>query len=190
VLSLTLELLGDGSNYKSWSISAYNAFMNLDPRLRQFFIRSILPTDICGDPSKVELRCISLNHHACNILVDSLYRNAYFAIMSSDIDLFVDSHDLWTRIKLKYFKSICIASVPSVAYDTNFSKGEEQGQCQPNDESTSPTCLSPTSYKCLAANHDSENESASSQGTSFHIASANNDDRENETYVVGEEEIH
>jgi hypothetical protein len=39
-------LLGDGSNYKSWSISIYNAFMYIDPNLRQFFIRSILPFDV------------------------------------------------------------------------------------------------------------------------------------------------
>jgi hypothetical protein len=83
------------------------------------------------------------------------------------------------------------------------SKREEQGQWKPNDESTSPTSLSPTGYKCLAANHDSgdesnneeeydddgEDEYASSQGTSSHIAFANNNDRENETYDVGEEEI-
>jgi hypothetical protein len=99
---VTLELLlGDGANYKSWSISIYNAFMNIDPNLRQIFSRNIFPTDISENPSKVELRCLSLNHHACNILVDSLSRNAYFAIMRGDSDLFVDAHDLWTRIKLK-----------------------------------------------------------------------------------------
>jgi hypothetical protein len=32
---VTVELLlGDGSNYKSWSISIYNAFMSVDPDLR------------------------------------------------------------------------------------------------------------------------------------------------------------
>jgi hypothetical protein len=32
---VTLELLlGDGSNYKSWSVSIYNAFMHIDPDLR------------------------------------------------------------------------------------------------------------------------------------------------------------
>jgi hypothetical protein len=41
---VTLELLlGDGSNYKSWSISFYNASMYFDPDLRQNFSRSILP---------------------------------------------------------------------------------------------------------------------------------------------------
>jgi hypothetical protein len=38
--------------------------------------------------------------------------------MSSDSDLFIDVRDLWTRIKLNYFKSICIASAPFVAYIT------------------------------------------------------------------------
>jgi hypothetical protein len=122
--------------------------------------------------------------------------------MSSDNDYFVYAHDLWTRIKSKYFKSICIASAPFVAYGTNLSKGEEQERCQPNDESTSPTGSSLTSYKCLVANNDSgdesddeeelddsEDESTSSQGTFSRIALTNNDDREKETDDVGEEEI-
>jgi hypothetical protein len=83
------------------------------------------------------------------------------------------------------------------------SKGEEQGRWQPNDEFTSLTGSSPTSYKCLVANHDSgdksddekeydddrEDESASSHDTSFYIASSKSDDMENETYDVREEEI-
>jgi hypothetical protein len=100
---VTLELLlGDGSKYKSWCVYIYNAFMHIDPDLRQIFSRSIFPSDISKNPSNAELRCLSLNHHACNILVDSLSRGAYFAFMSSDSDLFVDAHDLWTRIKIKY----------------------------------------------------------------------------------------
>jgi hypothetical protein len=100
---VTLELLlGDGSNYKSWSVSIYNAFMHIDPDLRQIFSRSIFPSDISKNPSKVELICLSLKHHVCNILVDSLSRGAYFAIMSSDSDLFVDAYDLWTKIKLNF----------------------------------------------------------------------------------------
>jgi hypothetical protein len=124
---VTLELLqGDGSNYKSWSVSIHNAFVHIDPDLRQIFSRSIFPSDISKNPSNAELTCLSLNHHACNILVDSLSRGAYFAIMSSDSDLFIDAHDLWTKIKLKFFKSICTASAPSIAGGTNVSKGEEQ----------------------------------------------------------------
>ena len=59
---------------------------------------------------------------------------------------------LWTKIKLKFFKSICTASVPSIAGNTNLSKGEEQERWQPNDESTSSTGLSSTSNKCFIAN--------------------------------------
>jgi hypothetical protein len=151
-----------------------------------------------------ELRCLSLNHHACNILIDSLSRGAYFAIMSSDSDLFIDARDLWTKIKLKFFKSICTASAPSIVVGTNFPKGEEQERLLPSDGSTSPTCSSPTSYKCLVANDDSgdesnneeeyeddsKDESSSPQGTLSCITSTNNNDRENETGDVEEEDIH
>jgi hypothetical protein len=60
--------------------------MHIDPNLRQIFSRSIFPSDISKNSSNAELRCLSLNHHACNILVDSLSRGAYFAIMRSDND--------------------------------------------------------------------------------------------------------
>jgi hypothetical protein len=201
---VTVELLlGDGSNYKSWSVSIYNAFMHIDPDLRHIFSRSIFPSDCSREPSNAELRCLSLNHHACNILVDSLSRGAYFAIMSSDSDLFVDAHDLWTKIKLKFFKSICTASAPSIAGSTNLSKGEEQERWTPSGGSTSPIGSSPTSYTCLVANNesgdegndkkehadDSEDESTSPQGTFFCFASTDNNDRENETDDVEEEEI-
>jgi hypothetical protein len=165
--------------------------MRIDPDLRQIFSRSIFPSDFSREPSNAELRCLSLNHHACNILVDSLSRGAYFAIISSDSDLFVDAHNLWTKIKLKFFKSICTASVPSIAGNTNLSKGEEQEQWQSNDESTSPKGSSSTSYKCLIANNDSgdesndeeeyeddsEDESSSPQGTFFYISSTDINDR-------------
>jgi hypothetical protein len=201
---VTVELLlGDGSNYKSWSVSIYNAFMHIDPDLRHIFSRSIFPSHFSREPSNTELRCLSLNHHACNILVDSLSRGAYFAIMSSDNDLFVDAHDLWTKIKLKIFKSICTTSVPSIAGGTNLSKGEEQKRWTPSDGSTSPAGSSPTSYTCLVANDesgdesddeeeyedDSEDESTSPQGTFSCFASTDNNDRENETDDVEEEEI-
>jgi hypothetical protein len=201
---VTLELLlGDGSNYKSWSVSIYNAFMHIDPNLRQIFSRSIFPSNFSQNPSNDELRCLSLNHHACNILVDSLSRGAYFAIMSSDSDLFVDAHDLWTKIKLKFLKSICTASAPSIAGSTNLSKGEEQERWTPSDGSTSPTGSSLTSYTCLVANNesgdesddeeeyedDSEDESSSPQGTFSCFASTDNNDRENEIDDVEEEEI-
>jgi hypothetical protein len=198
---VTVELLlGDGSNYKSWSVSIYNAFMSVDPNLRQVFSRSIFPSNVSKNPSNDELRRLSLNHHACNILVDSLSRGAYFAIMNSDSDLFVDAHDLWTKLKLKFFKSICTSSAPFIAGDTNLSKGEEQERLQPNDESTSSTGLSSTSNKCLIANNNGgdksddkeeyeDEESTSSQGTFSCFVSTDNNDRENETDDVEEEEI-
>ena len=41
---VTLELLlGDGSNYKSWSVSIYNAFMHIDPDLRQILVEVFFP---------------------------------------------------------------------------------------------------------------------------------------------------
>jgi hypothetical protein len=147
---VTVELLlGDGSNYKSWSVSIYNVFMRVDPNLRQIFSRSIFPSNFSQNPSNDELRYLSLNHHACNILVNSFSRGAYFAIMSSDSDLFVDAHDLWTKIKLKFFKSICTASTPSIAGSTNLSKGEERERWTPSDGPTSPTGSSPTCYTYL-----------------------------------------
>src|SRR5688572_4803462 len=113
---VTVELLlGNGSNYKSWSVSIYSAFMSVDPDLRQIFSRSIFSSNISKNPSNDELRCLSLNHRACNILIDSLSRGAYFAIMSSDNDLVVDAHDLWDRIKVKYLVANCTASTPYIA---------------------------------------------------------------------------
>jgi hypothetical protein len=122
--------------------------------------------------------------------------------MSSDNDLFVNAHDLWTTIKIKYFESNCATSTPYVACGTNLTKGEEK-RWQPNYESTSPTGSSSTSYKCLIANNDSgdesddeeeyeddsKDESSSPQGTFSCIASTNNNDRENETDDVEKEEI-
>ena len=67
-----LLLLGDDSNYKSWYVSIYNAFMYIDPDLRHIFSIIIFPSNISKNSSEVELRCLSLNHHACNILVESL----------------------------------------------------------------------------------------------------------------------
>jgi hypothetical protein len=121
--------------------------------------------------------------------------------MSSDSDLFVDAHDLWTRIKIKYSESNCTTSTSYVACGTNLSKGEEK-RWPPNDESTSLTGLSSTSYKCLIANNDSGDKSndeeeyeddsedeSSPQGTFSCIASTDNNDRENKTIDVEEEEI-
>jgi hypothetical protein len=58
--------------------------MSIDPKLRKIFSKSILPSKNSENPSKKALRCLSLNHHACNILVDALTIDVYFSIMSSD----------------------------------------------------------------------------------------------------------
>jgi hypothetical protein len=111
--------------------------------------------------------------------------------MSSDSDLFVDAHDLWNRIRIKYSKSNCTASTPYIACDTNLSKGEQK-RWQPNDESTSSKGSSSASYECLIANNDSgdesndeeeyeddsEDESPSPQGTFSCIASTDINNRE------------
>jgi hypothetical protein len=104
---------------------------------------------------------------------------------------------------LKFFKSICTASAPSIVGGTNLSKVEKQERWTPSDGSTSPSGSSPTSYTCLVANDDSgderddeeeyeddsEDESSSPQGTFSYIASTDNNDKENETDDVEEEEI-
>jgi hypothetical protein len=158
---VTLELLPcDGSNYKSWYVSILNAFMSIDPDLRQIFNKSNVHINMSKNPFQKDLSCLYLNHHACNILVDNLTRDAYFAIMSSDHDLFVDAHELWTIIKLTYFKSKCIASTSSISCETNLLKEEEESdRWRPNDESTSPTGSFSTSYKYLAVNNDRGDES-------------------------------
>jgi hypothetical protein len=64
--------LCDGSNYKFWSVSIYNAFIHIDPDLRHIFSKNIFRSNTSKNPFKIELRCLSLNHYVCNILVDSL----------------------------------------------------------------------------------------------------------------------
>jgi hypothetical protein len=142
--------------------------MSIGHDLRHIFSKSSLPSKISKNPSKSKLRCLTLNHHACNILVDALTRDAHFAIMSSDNDLFIVAHELWTRTKSKYFKSKSIASSPSSVCGTNHLTREEKERWRPNEESTSP------------------------KGMFSHVvlhASANHDDRENETEEEEEEEI-
>jgi hypothetical protein len=110
------------------------------------------------NPSEHDLRCLRQNYQAYDILVNSLSKDVYFAVIGSNSDVLVDAHDLWTRIKIKYSESNCTTSTPYVACGTNLSKGEEK-RWQPNDESTSLTSVSSTSYKCLIANNDSGDES-------------------------------
>jgi hypothetical protein len=48
---VTLELLpGDGSNYKSWYVSILNAFMSIDPNLRQIFNKSNVHINMSKNP--------------------------------------------------------------------------------------------------------------------------------------------
>jgi hypothetical protein len=201
---VTVELLNsNGSNYASMSFHLYNTFRSLGPEVEQIFDASVLPINIdIKNPSEHDLRCLRQNYQAYDILVNSVSKDVYFAVMGSNSDVLVDAHDLWTIIKIKYSESKCTTSTPYVACGTNLLKGEEKGW-QPNDESTSPTGLSSTSYKCLLANNDSgdesdeeeeyeddgEDESSSPQGTFSCIASIDNNDRENETDDVEEEEI-
>ena len=101
--------------------------------------------------------------------------------MSSGNDLIVDAHHLWNRIKVKYCAANCTASTPYIACDANLSKGEDQEQWAPNDESTSSTGLSSTSYKCLIANNDGGDESDDEEEYE--------DDSEDESSSPQEEEI-
>jgi hypothetical protein len=188
---VTVELVNsDGSNYASWSFHLYHTFRSLGPEVEKIFDASVLPINIdMKNPSEHDLRYLRQNYQAYDILVNSLSKDVYFAVIVSNSDVLVDAHDLWTRIKIKYSESNCTTSTPYVASCTNLSKGEEK-RWQPNDESTSPTGLSSTSYKCLIANNDSgdesddeeeyeddsEDESSSPQGTFSCIASTDNND--------------
>jgi hypothetical protein len=88
--------------------------------------------------------------------------------MNSNDDMFVDAHDVWTRIKMKYFKFNYNVSTSSHICATKNLKEEEEERCQPNDESMSPR--------------------GSISHSALH-ASANIDDRENEIEDVEEDEI-
>jgi hypothetical protein len=99
---VTLELLlSDGSNYASWFAYFLNAFRSVDPDLVHIFDNSILPSKISRKPSKKELRCLTLNYHACNILADTLTRDVYYVVMTSDSDMFIDAP----------FSSICSTNI-------------------------------------------------------------------------------
>jgi hypothetical protein len=141
---VTVELVNsDGSNYASWSFHLYHTFRSLGPEVEQIFDASVLPINIdMKNPSEHDIRCLRQNYQAYDILVNSLSKDVYFAVIGSNSDVLVDAHDLWTRIKIKYSESNCTTSTPYVSCGTNHSKGEEK-RWQPNDESTSLTgmCL-------------------------------------------------
>jgi hypothetical protein len=97
---VTVELLNfDGSNYAFWSFHLQNAFRSLGLEVEQIFDASMWPINIdMKNPSEYDVRCLRRNNQAYDILVNSLSKDAYFAIMvGSNDDLLVDSHDVWTR---------------------------------------------------------------------------------------------
>jgi hypothetical protein len=120
---VTLELLlGYGSNYASRSISILNAFIRIDLGLRQIFNKCILPCKISKNTSKKELRCLTLNHHACNILVDAFTRDVYLAIVSNDNDIFIDAHELMSHpdLRTNLDASQMCARIKSHTYDDSW----------------------------------------------------------------------
>jgi hypothetical protein len=106
------------------SASVLNAFRSVDPHFEWIFDKSILPSKISKNSSRKEPIWLTLKYQACNILVDTP-RDAYYAIMTSNDDMFVDARDLWTRIKVKCFMSKCSASTSSSIHSTNLLKEEE-----------------------------------------------------------------
>jgi hypothetical protein len=79
----------------------------------------------------LDLKSSCLQHISWYLTID-----AYYVVMTSDSDMFVDAHNFWTRIKDKYFESICDASPSSSIGSTNIFKEEEE-RWRPNEEFTS-----------------------------------------------------
>ena len=164
---VTLEILFDDcSNYDSWSSSVINAFRTIDPQLEQILDKSIIPPNYAReDVSNEDQRCIRLNYLAFDILVNSLSKEDYHALIMNHYEHIPDAHDIWTRIKIKFDESkhnssFC-ASTSFGICDTNPCKEEEENdRWRPNDESTSLRGLSSRfdSHICCVAN---ENDSGS-----------------------------
>jgi hypothetical protein len=104
---VTLEILfSDCSNYDSWSTSVLNAFRTLDPRLEQIIDKSIIPPSYDRkNVSEEDQRCIRLNYLAFDILVNSLSKEDYHALIMNRYEHIPDAHDIWTRIKIKFDES-------------------------------------------------------------------------------------
>jgi hypothetical protein len=98
---VTVEILNsDGSNYASWCFHLYNTFRSLGPKVEQIFDASVLPINIdMKNPSEHDLRCLRQNYQAYDILVNSLSKDVYFAVIGSNSDVLVDAHDLWIELK-------------------------------------------------------------------------------------------
>jgi hypothetical protein len=164
---VTLEiLLSDCSNYDSWSTRVINAFRTVDPQLEQILDKSIIPPSYDRkNVSDKDQRCIRLNYLAFDILVNSLSKEYYHALIMNHYEHIPDAHDIWTRIKIKFDESkhdssFCTSTSFGIC-DTNPCKEEEENdRWRPNDESTSPKGLSShfDSHICCVAN---ENNSGS-----------------------------
>jgi hypothetical protein len=129
---VTLEILfSDCSNYDSWSSSVLNAFRTLDPRLEQIIDKSIIPPSYDRkNVSEEDQRCIRLNYLDFDILVNSLSKEDYHALIMNRYEHIPDAHDIWTIIKIKFDESkhnssFC-ASTSFGICDTNPCKEEEE----------------------------------------------------------------
>jgi hypothetical protein len=159
-------LLPDCSNYVSWSSNVINAFRTVDSQLEEILDKSIIPSSYNGrNASEEDQRCIRLNYLAYDILSNSLSKEDYRAFIMRYDESIHDTHDIWTRIKIKFDKSkhdsSFDASTSFSSCETNPLKEEEENErWRPNDESTSPKGLSSNfdSHICCMAN---ENDSGS-----------------------------
>jgi hypothetical protein len=155
-------LLPDCSNYDSWTTRVINAFRTIDPQLEQILDKSIIPSGYDRKNAfEEDLRCIRLNYLAYDILSKSLSKEDYRAFIIRYNEPICDAHDIWTRIKTKFYESkhdgsFC-ASTSFGPCETNPLKEEEENeQWRPNDESTSPKGLSSNfdSHICCVANEN------------------------------------
>jgi hypothetical protein len=164
---VTLEiLLSDCSNYDSWSTRVINAFRTVDPQLEQIIDKSIIPSSYNKEnASEEDQRCIRLNYLAYDILSNSLSNEDYHAFISNYNESIHDAHDIWTIIKIKvdeskHDSSFCASTSFGICETNPLKEEEENERWRPNDESTSPKCLSShfDSHICCVAN---ENDSGS-----------------------------
>src|SRR5688572_31939317 len=122
---VTLEILLSGcSNYDSWSTRVINAFRTVDPQLEQILDKSIIPPNYDRENvSDEDQRCIRLNYLAFDILVNSLSKEDYHALIMNHYEHIPDAHDIWTRIKSKFDES---------KHDSSFCTSTFFGICDTN----------------------------------------------------------
>jgi hypothetical protein len=164
---VTLEiLLFDCSNYASWSTRVINDFRTIHSQLEQILEKSIISSSYDKkNTSEEDQRCLRLNYLAYDILSNSISKEDYHAFIMRYDEPIHDAHDIWTRIKNKFYESKHVSSYDA---STSFSpcetnplrEEEENERWRPNDESTSPKGLSShfDSHICCVAN---ENDSGS-----------------------------